>query len=75
MVYAAGLTLFLVPWAALAVPLATSAYPGLAERAETGDEPGYRRALAPVAVLVVAAGGRGGRRARRRRRARWPGSS
>ncbi|TKJ31543.1 lipid II flippase MurJ [Blastococcus sp. CCUG 61487] len=53
-VYAAGLTLFLVPWAALAVPLATSAYPGLAERAETGDEEGYARALAPVVVLVVA---------------------
>jgi putative peptidoglycan lipid II flippase len=54
-VYAAGLTLFLVPWAALAVPLATSAYPGLAERADAGDEAGYRRALGPVAVLVVAA--------------------
>jgi putative peptidoglycan lipid II flippase len=54
-VYAAGLTLFLVPWAALAVPLATSAYPGLAERAEDGDEAGYARSLAPVAVLVVAA--------------------
>jgi putative peptidoglycan lipid II flippase len=54
-VYAAGLTVFLVPWAALAVPLATSAYPGLAERAETGDEAGFRRALAPVAVLVVVA--------------------
>ncbi|MGY1802161.1 murein biosynthesis integral membrane protein MurJ [Blastococcus sp. SYSU D00922] len=54
-VYAAGLTLFLVPWAALAVPLATSAYPGLAERADAGDEPGYRRALAPVSTLVVAA--------------------
>ncbi len=54
-VYAAGLTLFLVPWAALAVPLATSAYPGLAERADVGDEAGFRRALAPVAVLVVAA--------------------
>jgi putative peptidoglycan lipid II flippase len=54
-VYAAGLTLFLVPWAALAVPLATSAYPGLAERADAGDEHGYRRALSPVAVLVVAA--------------------
>jgi putative peptidoglycan lipid II flippase len=53
-VYAAGLTLFLVPWAALAVPLATSAYPGLTERAAVGDEVGYRRALAPVAVLVVA---------------------
>jgi putative peptidoglycan lipid II flippase len=54
-VYAAGLTVFLVPWAALAVPLATSAYPGLAERAEAGDEAGFRRALAPVTVLVVVA--------------------
>jgi putative peptidoglycan lipid II flippase len=54
-VYTAGMTLFLLPWAALAVPLATSAYPGLAERAGTGDEAGYRRALAPVAVLVVVA--------------------
>ena len=53
-VYFAGLTLFLVPWAALAVPLATSAYPGLAERAESGDEAGYRRALAPAAVVTVA---------------------
>ncbi len=52
-VYAAGLTLFLVPWAARAVPLATSAYPGLTERADAGDGPGYRRALAPVTVLVV----------------------
>jgi putative peptidoglycan lipid II flippase len=53
-VYFAGMTLFLLPWAALAVPLATSAYPGLAERADTGDEAGFRQALAPVAVLVVA---------------------
>jgi putative peptidoglycan lipid II flippase len=54
-VYGAGLTLFLVPWAALAVPLATSAYPGLSERAELGDDAGYARALAPVTALVVAA--------------------
>jgi putative peptidoglycan lipid II flippase len=53
-VYAAGLTLFLVPWAALAVPLATSAYPGLAEHAEAGDEDRFGRALAPVTVLVLA---------------------
>ncbi|MCA0145626.1 murein biosynthesis integral membrane protein MurJ [Blastococcus sp. LR1] len=53
--YTAGLTVFLLPWAALAVPLATSAYPGLVERADTGDEPGYQRALAPVVVLTVAA--------------------
>jgi putative peptidoglycan lipid II flippase len=54
-VYTAGLTLFLVPWAALAVPLATSSYPGLAERAEVGDEEGFGRVLAPVTVLVLAA--------------------
>ncbi|HLM05014.1 MAG TPA: lipid II flippase MurJ [Blastococcus sp.] len=54
-VYFAGLTLFLVPWAALAVPVATSAYPGLSEKAELADETGYRRALAPAAVLVVVA--------------------
>ncbi len=54
-VYGAALTLFLVPWAALAVPLATSAYPGLSERAEIGDDAGYARALAPVTALVVAA--------------------
>ena len=53
--YAAGLTVFLVPWAALAVPLATSAYPGLAERADAGDEEGFGRSLAPVVVLVVVA--------------------
>jgi putative peptidoglycan lipid II flippase len=54
-VYFAGMTLFLVPWAALAVPLATSAYPGLAERAATGDDAGFRRALAPVVVTVLVA--------------------
>jgi putative peptidoglycan lipid II flippase len=54
-VYTAGLTLFLVPWAALAVPLATSAYPGLAEHAEAGDDVGFRRALSPVAVVALVA--------------------
>ena len=53
--YFAGMTVFLLPWAALAVPLATSAYPGLTERAGVGDEPGFRRALAPVVVLTVVA--------------------
>jgi putative peptidoglycan lipid II flippase len=53
--YFAGMTVFLLPWAALAVPLATSAYPGMSERAELGDEAGYRRALAPAAVLTVVA--------------------
>ncbi|WP_409329720.1 murein biosynthesis integral membrane protein MurJ [Trujillonella humicola] len=54
-VYTAGLTLFLVPWAVLAVPLATSAYPGLAERAERGDRAGFARALAPVVLLGTVA--------------------
>ncbi len=54
-VYTAGLTLFLVPWAALAVPLATSAYPGLAERAERGDRAGFARALAPATALGTVA--------------------
>ena len=46
-VYAAGLTLFLVPWAALAVPLATSAYPGLAERADARRRAGLPPARWP----------------------------
>ncbi|MCO7222616.1 murein biosynthesis integral membrane protein MurJ [Klenkia sp. PcliD-1-E] len=52
-VYFAGMTLFLLPWAALAVPLATSAYPGLSERAAQGDVAGFARLLAPVTALVV----------------------
>ncbi|HEV7871037.1 MAG TPA: lipid II flippase MurJ [Modestobacter sp.] len=52
-VYFAGLTVFLLPWAALAVPLATSVYPGLSERAELRDDSGFRGALAPVVVLTV----------------------
>jgi putative peptidoglycan lipid II flippase len=52
-VHVAAMTVFLLPWAALAVPLATSVYPALSERAAAGDEPGYRRVLAPAAVLTV----------------------
>ncbi len=39
-------TIYLVPWAVLAVPVATSVYPELASTYATGDEPGYRRTLA-----------------------------
>jgi putative peptidoglycan lipid II flippase len=53
LVYTAAMTVFLLPWGALAVPLATSVFPELTGTAETGDEAGYRRALAPVAVAVV----------------------
>jgi putative peptidoglycan lipid II flippase len=52
-VYFAGMTVFLLPWAALAVPLATSVYPALSERAESGDERGYAATLGPAAVLTV----------------------
>jgi putative peptidoglycan lipid II flippase len=55
-VYFAGMTVFLLPWAALAVPIATSVYPGLSERADRGDEPGYAATLAPAAVLTVVTG-------------------
>jgi putative peptidoglycan lipid II flippase len=47
---------FLLPWAALAVPLATSVYPGLSERAGRGDEAGYAATLAPAAVLTLVGG-------------------
>jgi putative peptidoglycan lipid II flippase len=53
LVYTAAMTVFLLPWGALAVPLATSVYPVLTGAAGTGDEAAYRRALAPVATVVV----------------------
>jgi putative peptidoglycan lipid II flippase len=55
-VYLAGMTVFLLPWAALAVPIATSVYPELSERADRGDPVGYAATLAPAAVLTVVAG-------------------
>jgi putative peptidoglycan lipid II flippase len=48
--------LYLLPWAVLAVPLATAAYPRLAASAEHGDDDGFRVTLArtarPVALLA-----------------------
>ncbi|WP_369141175.1 murein biosynthesis integral membrane protein MurJ [Modestobacter versicolor] len=55
-VYFAGMTVFLLPWAALAVPLATSVYPALSERAAARDEAGYAATLGPAAVLTVVTG-------------------
>lgn len=49
---------FLVPWSVVAVPLATSAFPRLAARAERGDGSGYATATAAglrTLVLTVAA--------------------
>ena len=52
--------LYLLPWAVLAVPLATAAYPTLAAAAERGDEDEYRATLARTArtlVLLACLGG------------------
>jgi putative peptidoglycan lipid II flippase len=39
-------TLYLLPWAVLALPVATSVYPALSESHATGDQERYRRTLA-----------------------------
>lgn len=48
---------YVLPYAVLAVPLATAAFPTLAERSATGDTGGYARlvALSTRAVLAVSA--------------------
>jgi putative peptidoglycan lipid II flippase len=47
---------YLLPYAVLAVPLATSAFPRLAERAAAGDRAGYAATAAVSTRAVVAAG-------------------
>jgi putative peptidoglycan lipid II flippase len=58
-VFQVATALFLLPWAVLAVPVATTAFPALAATAESGDKPAYadvaRRSL--VGVLVAMVGG------------------
>lgn len=58
-VFVIATALFLVPWAVLAVPLATSAFPRLSASADAGDEAAYAdvagRALRAVAVVATAA--------------------
>jgi putative peptidoglycan lipid II flippase len=44
---------YLLPWAVLAVPAATAAYPTLAESAATGDDRTYRETLARTARGVI----------------------
>lgn len=46
-------TLFLLPWAVLAVPVATSVFPRLADRWEAGDRESYRRDLASATRTIV----------------------
>ena len=46
--YTLALTVYLLPWAVLALPIATSTYPALAEAAARGDRGGYAATLAPA---------------------------
>ncbi|MGW0436739.1 murein biosynthesis integral membrane protein MurJ [Micromonospora sp. NPDC003197] len=52
-IYNAVQTVYLLPWAVLAVPLASAAYPNLAAANATGDEDAFRRTLAPTARAVL----------------------
>ena len=56
--YQLGWTVFLLPWAVLAVPLATSAFPHLVVRHGNGDVTGFATlaALTTRTVLAVSAG-------------------
>lgn len=51
--YLLAMTVFLLPWGAIAVPLATSAFPRLSASAHRGDEDSYRATLAPTAAAVL----------------------
>jgi len=52
-VYNTAQTVFFLPWAVLAVPLATAVYPRLATAAAQHDEDAYARSLASTARTVV----------------------
>ena len=52
-VFTVAQTVYLLPWAILAVPVATAVYPALATAHSTGDHPGYRDRLAPAARGVL----------------------
>ncbi|HEV2088972.1 MAG TPA: lipid II flippase MurJ, partial [Cryptosporangiaceae bacterium] len=52
--YTVAQTLFLLPWAVLAVPVATSAFPRLVAAFDTGDLPAYRSTLRTAAHTVIA---------------------
>ncbi|MEU8154473.1 lipid II flippase MurJ [Micromonospora sp. NPDC048986] len=52
-VYNLAQTVYLLPWAVLAVPLAIAAYPTLAAARAAGDEQTYRTTLAPAVRGVL----------------------
>ncbi|BCY13523.1 murein biosynthesis integral membrane protein MurJ [Actinoplanes sp. L3-i22] len=57
--YNGAQTVFLLPWAVLAVPLATAVYPRLADAAVRRDEDAYAGALAGTARSIVLLAGLG----------------
>ena len=57
--YTGAQTLFLLPWAVLAVPLATAVYPRLSAAVAAGDETGFATALAGTARSVMLLAGLG----------------
>lgn len=52
-VYTLAQTIFLLPWAVLALPVATTSYPALAEAGAVGDRAAFARTLAPAARSLV----------------------
>lgn len=54
-VYQIALTLFLLPWAVLAVPVATSAFPALSASAASGDVAGFSAVSAGALRVVLLA--------------------
>jgi putative peptidoglycan lipid II flippase len=51
--YGLAQTVFLLPWAVLALPIATSAYPALAEAGAAGDREEFAGRLAPAARSLL----------------------
>jgi putative peptidoglycan lipid II flippase len=56
-VYTLAQTVFLLPWATVAVPIATSAFPRLAAAAAQGNDVAYRRTARQVTRITLAATG------------------
>jgi putative peptidoglycan lipid II flippase len=52
-VYTQAQTIYFLPWAVLAVPVATTVFPRLAERWSAGDRDSYREQLAASTQIVV----------------------
>ncbi|MCM4083962.1 murein biosynthesis integral membrane protein MurJ [Paractinoplanes hotanensis] len=57
--YNAAQTVFLLPWAVLAVPMATAVYPALSAAASRGEEDAYAHALSAAARSVILLAGLG----------------